>query len=120
MEVIFVIRRKDERLIEVKPNLKDGNGSVEFKYIATSEEMFNKVKMFSTLTLNKGDSIGYHTHVGEAEIMYINKGKGLYKDDGQESVVYQGDVTICFENHYHGIVNNDDEPLELIAMVLYK
>lgn len=115
-----MIRKNEERLTEIKQHLKDGNGSVNFKYIATSNEMFNKVKVFSTLTLNKGDSIGYHTHVGEMEVMYINKGKGLYKDDGDESIVNEGDVTICFENHYHGIINNEDKPLELIAMVLYK
>lgn len=115
-----MIRRANERPENIKEKLKNGEGSVLFKEIAKPEEMFNKVKMLSTLTIKKGDSIGYHTHVGEEEIMYINKGKGIYKDDGEESEVNVGDVTICFENHYHGIENISDEPLELIAMVLYK
>lgn len=115
-----MIRKASERQETIKEGLKEGAGSVLFKEIAKPEEMFNKVKMLSTLTLKKGDSIGYHTHVGEEEVMFINKGKGLYKDDGVESEVNVGDVTICFENHYHGIENKSDEPLELIAMVLYK
>ena len=115
-----MIRKFDERENSVKEKLKDGIGFVDFKQIASSDELFNKVKMFSTLTIKPGNSIGYHTHVGEEEVMLINKGSGLYKDDGEESIVNPGDVTICFENHYHGITNNTSEDLELIAMVLYK
>lgn len=115
-----MIRRNDERIKEIKENLKDGEGHIDFKYIASKEEMFNKIKMFANLTIKKGNSIGYHTHVGEEEIMLIKSGKALYKDDGQEYELLPGDVTICFENHYHGISNVQDEDLELVALILEK
>ena len=115
-----MIKRLNERENGVKEKLKDGIGYVDFKTIAGGEEVFNKIKMFSTLTIKPGNSIGYHTHVGEQEVMLINKGSGLYKDDGNESIVNPGDVTVCFENHYHGITNNTNEDLELIAMVIEK
>lgn len=115
-----MIRRESERLQEVKTNLKDGKGNIDFKYIASKEETFNKIKMFSSITIKKGNSIGYHTHVGEEEIMLIKSGKALYKDDGKEYELLPGDVTICFENHYHGIENVQDEDLELVAMIIEK
>ena len=115
-----MIRKLNEREDSRKENLKDGVGYIDFKQIATSEELFNKIKMYSTLTINPGSSIGYHSHVGEEEIMLINKGSGLYNDDGKESVVEQGDVTICFENHYHSITNNTNEDLQIVAIILTK
>lgn len=115
-----MIRKFNERESVIKEKLKDGVGYVDLKTIASGEEVFNKIKMFSTLSIKPGNSIGYHTHVGEQEVMLINKGSGLYRDDGQESIVTQGDVTVCFENHYHGITNNTNEDLEIIAMVIEK
>ena len=115
-----MIKRYNERETSIKENLKGGEGSVGFRQIGGGDDFYNKIKMYSTLTLKPGDSIGYHTHVGEQEIMLINKGEGLYKDDGVESTVYEGDVTVCYENHYHGITNVSKDNLELIAMVIEK
>jgi len=115
-----MIRKQNERNIEIKPNLKDGQGEVIFKQIASKAEMYDKIKMFNTIIIKKGNSIGYHTHTGEKEIMLITKGKGLYKDDGSEYEVLAGDVTICDEGHYHGISNNEDEDLELIGLIIEK
>ena len=72
-----MIRKLNEREDSRKENLKDGVGYIDFKQIATSEELFNKIKMYSTLTINPGSSIGYHSHVGEEEIMLINNILGL-------------------------------------------
>lgn len=115
-----MIKKLNEREIEIKEKLKDGVGSVIFTSIASKAELYDKIKMFSTLTIKKGNSIGYHTHTGEKEVMLINKGVGNYNDDGKEYEVHPGDVTICNEGHYHGIVNNNDEDLEIIAMVIEK
>ena len=115
-----MIRKFNERENSIKENLKGGNGSIDFKQIANGDDFYNKIKMFSTLTIKPGDSIGYHTHINEQEIMLINKGEGLYKDDGVESIVCEGDVTVCYENHYHGITNVSSNNLEIIAMVIEK
>ena len=115
-----MIRRFDERENSIKEKLKDGEGFVDFKQIASKEELYNKIKMYSTLTLKPGNSIGYHTHVGEEEVMLINKGEGLYKDDGVETTLHEGDVTICLENHYHGITNVSNSDLEIIALIIEK
>lgn len=113
-----MIKRLNERNTSIKEKLKDGIGSINFSTIADSSELYNKIKMYSTLTIKQGNSIGYHTHTGEKEIMLINKGIGLYKDDGNEYEVHPGDVTICDEGHYHGIINNNKENLEIIALII--
>lgn len=115
-----MIKRFDERENTIKENLKGGNGSVNFKQIASGEDFFNKIKTYATLTIKPGDGIGYHTHVGEQEIMLINKGEGLYKDDGVESTLHVGDVTVCYENHYHSITNVSNSDLEIIALIIEK
>lgn len=115
-----MIRKINEREISIKENLKGGKGSINFRQIGRNEDFYNKIKMFSTLTISPGDSIGYHTHINEQEIMLINKGEGLYKDDDKELIVHEGDVTVCYENHYHGIENTSNKNLEIIAMVIEK
>lgn len=115
-----MIRRFDERKKEIKEKLKEGSGRVEFCHIAESEETYGKAKMYATLTLHKGDSIGYHSHTGEEEIMLINKGVGIYKEDNVEYKVKPGDITICQEGHFHSISNKNDEILEIIAIIIKK
>lgn len=115
-----MIKRLNERNTSIKEKLKDGIGSINFTTIADSSELYNKIKMYSTLTIKQGNSIGYHTHTGEKEIMLISSGVGLYKDDGKEYEVHPGDVTICDEGHYHGITNNNKEDLILIALIIEK
>ena len=47
--------------------------------------------MYSTLTLKPGDSIGYHTHVGEQEIMLIKAVK-----EKMGSINFKLNVLIAF------------------------
>lgn len=115
-----MIRKNNERTIDTKTNFKDGPGAAIFKSIATSEELFNKIKMYSEITFKKDCGIGYHSHNNEEEIMVVIKGQGLYNDDGNESLINEGDVVICLDGHSHSITNNNDEELKVIAMVLYK
>lgn len=115
-----MIKRFNERKVDIKENLKSGIGALEFREVASKEELFNKVKMFTTITIKKGESIGYHTHNGEEEVMIINSGIGTYKDDGKEYEVKPGDVTICFEGHYHSIENKQEENLVLTGFIIEK
>ena len=115
-----MIKRYNERETSIKENLKGGEGSVGFRQIGSGDDFYNKIKMYSTLTLKPGDSIGYHTHVGEQEIMLINKGEGTYCDDGVESLIFQGDVAICFDGHSHSIQNKANENLEITAIIIEK
>ena len=115
-----MIIKLNERVNYTKDNFKGGEGTVDFKEILSSGQMPGNIKVYSTLTYKKGSSIGYHTHVGEQEVILVIKGKGIVTDDGKEYEVTVGDVNICLENHYHCIRNESDEDLQIVALVIEK
>ena len=102
-------------------NVRGGNGDLEFRrIIRTPEDLMGKGRLFSHMVLQPNQSVGYHQHVGDAEWYYIIAGHGEYNDNGKIIPVGTGDVCICPEGESHGMVNTGEEPLEMIALVLYK
>ncbi|BBH26409.1 cupin domain-containing protein [Intestinibaculum porci] len=86
----------------------------------TNEEMYDKGRVFAKMTLKKGCEVGRHTHHGDSETMYILKGHGKYLIDGQFVDVGPGDTLYCGAEEEHMLRNENDEPLEFIALVLFK
>jgi len=113
-----MLRKKEERNIETRTAMREGPGSVILTSIANKEELFNKGRMFSTITLNPGCGIGKHEHKSESEIFYIVTGEADYIDDDNLYKVHAGDVTICEPNHYHGITNNSNKVCEFVALIV--
>lgn len=74
--------------------------------------------MCATITLPPGATVSDHTHEGEAEIYRILSGKGMYNDNGVQTEVKPGDVTLCPSGEKHGLVNNGDEPLVFDAIII--
>ncbi len=115
-----MIRKKDECGIEYREHMRDGDGTVELtSLIAGPEELNNKGRLFSKITLKPGCSIGYHLHDKDAELFYIMKGTAEYNDNGNIVTVTAGDVTICPTGTSHGIANHTDETVELVAVIVY-
>lgn len=115
-----MVRRNDERRVDVK-KMFDGDGQVELHHILQSnEEMYNKGRVFSHVVLNPGCEVGWHVHHGDGETYYVLKGEGDYNDNGTMVHVVPGDVTFVDDNEGHSIKNNGTEPLELIALILFK
>lgn len=53
--------------------------------------------------------------------MYILKGTAKYVDeDGNETILNLGDVTFTDDGQGHSIYATGNEPLEFIALVLFK
>ena len=71
------------------------------------------------MLLRPGDAIGKHRHVNDFEVYHILKGEGLYDDNGCETTVRAGDVTICRHGEEHALLNNGPDDLEMIALILY-
>lgn len=67
--------------------------------------------------LEKGSSIGYHAHEGNAEIIYILRGKASIVYDGNEFEATAGQAHYCADGHSHSMTNNCDEVLEFFAVV---
>ena len=57
---------------------------------------------------------------GDSETYYILSGKGLYNDNGTEVEIGAGDVTYCAPGEGHGLKCLGDEPVEMIALILYE
>lgn len=115
-----MIRRKDERAVDVK-KMFDGAGEARLEHIRNgAEELYGKGRVFSHLILEPGCEVGWHVHKGDGEIYYILKGQGEYNDNGTTVTVYPGDVTFVDEGEGHSLLNKGPEALEAIALILYK
>ena len=66
-----------------------------------------------------GSEIGFHIHNGDSETYYILSGRGRYNDNGTIVEVGAGDVTYCAPGEGHGLACIGEEPVEMIALILY-
>ena len=115
-----MIRKANDCKKEFREKMRDGNGTVEItNFIEGPEELCNKGRMFSRITLKSGCSIGFHVHEKDSELFYILKGEAEYNDNGEIVTVSEGDVTICPAGTGHGIENKTDGTVEFIAVIVY-
>lgn len=116
-----MIRKGSEKTVEVRENLFCGEGNVTVQNILNGpDEMYGKGRVFAHTILQPGCSIGFHMHEDESEVYYIYKGTAEFDDNGEITIVNAGDVTYTAAGEGHGIKNIGKEPLELIALILYK
>lgn len=114
------VRRKEEVPVMCK-KMFDGEGEAEMHVLLKgADEMYNKGRIFNHVVLAPGAEIGWHIHKGDGETYYILSGKGEYSDNGSIITVAPGDVTFVDDGEGHSLKNVGDEPLEAIALILYK
>ena len=117
----MMIRRSDERVVETKRELFEGEGNVTIRSLLNNpEEMYDKGRVFAHSTLQPGCSIGFHIHENESETYYIYSGEAEFNDNGTIKTVSSGDVTFTGAGEGHGIKNIGNEELEFIALIIYK
>ena len=114
-----MIRKAAECKKEYRENMRGGDGTVELTSFASSEELYNKGRLFANITLKPGCSIGYHVHEKDSELFYLMKGEALYNDNGVECTVSAGDVMLCPAGAGHAIANKSEETVELCAVIVY-
>ena len=116
-----MVRRSNEKNVEHKPAPFNGVGDITVRHLLNGpEEMYDKGHVFAHSTLEPGCAIGYHVHENEAEIYYFYSGKGELNDNGTITTVSAGDVSCTWAGEGHGLKNIGDEPLEFIALIIYK
>lgn len=93
------------------PNFKGGENIFNAKIFYDDN---NKILYGS---LEKGASIGYHTHETNSEIIYILKGEGKLIYDGESETASKGMCHYCPKGHSHSLCNESDELLEFFAVV---
>lgn len=113
-----MFRKQADMVIEIKENMRGGQGSVKLEHIYSPEEFKGKCRIFSKITLEPGCSIGRHEHDQEEEIYYILSGRGLVDDNGQMREIGPGEALKTGGGEFHSIINNGNEPLVFIAAVL--
>ena len=114
------VRRREEVPVMYK-KMFDGEGEAEMHVILNgADEMYGKGRIFNHVFLAPGAEIGWHIHKGDGETYYILSGMGEYSDNGSIITVGPGDVTFVDEGEGHSLKNTGTEPMEAIALILYK
>ena len=114
-----MIVRKEERATQRVEKMKDGEGYVLSAPILSPETIYNKGRLFGHVVLEKNCEIGWHEHHGEGEAYYIIRGEGVCNDNGNIVTLKTGDAHFCCDGNGHSIKNIQDEPMEMIALVVY-
>ena len=114
-----MVRTKKEQTVDFT-SVRGGIGKAELhKILNNAEELYGKGRLFNHMILPPGCSVGEHRHEGDNEIYYILKGSGRYNDNGNLIRLFPGDTAVCKDGECHSLVNDGDEPIELIALILY-
>ena len=110
-----------ESLIKVdKKEAAGGKGTLSGEYAFTRDKPTKDqaIKEISWLTLQPGDSIGYHKHTTNEDTYIIVSGTGTFRDkDGKDYEVKAGDVTIVRKNEAHGLTNTGSVPLVFVDVI---
>jgi mannose-6-phosphate isomerase-like protein (cupin superfamily) len=114
----MMIRRKAEMKVEVRENMRGGDGMVTVREMFTPDEITAPTRLCATLTLDPGASIGVHQHNGEDEVYVITAGRGVLDDGITQEEVAAGDAVLTGNGERHSIRNSGDEPLEVIAVIM--
>ena len=115
-----MIRRSDEKTVTQTKMFGGGGEALMYSILNGNDEMYGKGRVFRHLILKPGCGIGWHIHHGDGETYYILKGQGEYNDNGSVTTVGPGDVTFVDDGEGHSLSCLGDEPLEAIALILYK
>ncbi len=68
-------------------------------------------------SLEKGASIGLHSHDNGSEIIYVTEGAGKAVFDGKEERLSPGMCHDCPKGHSHALMNDGEKTLVFFAVV---
>ena len=112
-----MIIRTEEMKRTVRPHMRGGAGEVVVTNLMDAQQMAH-TRLFSTLTLETGCSIGEHDHVNETEYYWILSGSGIVTEADGEKEVGAGDLVVTGGGASHAIRNSGNETLVLLALII--
>ena len=115
-----MVRKQSEQKGTLNMNMRGGDGEIRLEALLSADEMYGKGRLFSRVVIKPGCSIGYHTHENEMESYAVLTGSGEYDDNGNTVTISAGDVTLTASGEGHGVKNNGNEELVMLALILYK
>ena len=110
--------KKDERVNEVRPKFKGGEGEFRLAHFAMEDQMAGLATLFAYGTLPAGSSVGMHAHEGTMEICCFTEGCGTVTEKDCSYEVCPGDVSICYDGECHTVKNTGEGDLKYIALVM--
>ena len=113
-----MVRKASDAEVTITENMRGGLGKIELTQLAERGELYDKSRLFAKLTIKPGCSVGYHVHENEMEAYHIISGIGTYDDNGKTVELRPGDTSITLAGQGHGIVNNGDEDIVMIALII--
>lgn len=113
-----MIVRKTEQRVQVRDNLRGGNGRLENRHILEPDSMLGKCTLFTEFFFDPGDSIGPHPHGPDAEIYYILEGELAVTTDGATSLLQPGDAAFVGNGSIHSVENRSSAPARMLAVIL--
>lgn len=113
-----MIRRKEDFSIDVRENMRGGEGSVKIEKLwEPGKDLKANNRLFAKLTLEPGCGIGFHNHENEEEVFVILKGKAEADDNGKTVILNAGDTILTGDGGGHAIKNVGDDTLEIMAVI---
>ena len=109
------IGRFDRDLLTHK-NLHGGKGLVGFRVIWDWRDFRNNYGFLIHCLIPASASVGYHRHDGLEEVYIVMNGNGQITVDGETVNVSPGDAVLNRLGGAHGIYNNTQENLEVLAV----
>jgi len=113
-----MIKRAEEMLKTIKPQMRGGSGQALVTEMLNIGEYTGNARLFATITLEPGSSIGEHVHENEEEVFYIIEGTALYNDNGEDVTLNTGDSCICLAGQRHSIANVAESGTLIIAAII--
>lgn len=118
-EAFDMVKKGESLRVQENVQMRGGDGTIILQHFLNADEMHGKGRLFSRITVKPGCSIGYHEHHGESEIFAVLSGTGRFNDNGTDVSVSAGDVLVTGSGNGHGIACVGEEPLELVALILF-
>ena len=117
------VMKKADLIVWDRTDVAGGVGTLEGRFAFTRDQAPESyaIKEIGYLTLDPGESIGYHKHENNEDAYIIISGEGTFKDaDGIDYPVEAGDITIVRGGQSHGLTNTGTEPLVILDVIAQK
>ncbi len=112
-----MIKRKEDMRLQVRENLRGGNGIVKNYHIFEQNETGDRFELFTKFVFEPGVGIGYHEHIENCEAYYVLEGELTLVENGVETVLRPGDASFVAHGS-HSIENRTDKTATMLAVII--
>ena len=99
-----------------RSNEHEGVGPISFRRLLESTDFTAPVDFVDYTIIPPGGAIGRHQHVGNEEIYFIAAGSPLVRVNATEARLEMGSLAIAHQNDWHELINDSDQPVEILVI----